>query len=268
MQLQSHTTPELESAVYGSLAHTTEVFIDTVSADAAIARVLGGPPIPGCVYIGSRGLARSPQHRRELRRWPTDPRSPFKQFQEKTRQDTAWLLSSIGPEKEPTSREITRAFAVSHRVSGAMFLMLDIEDQIQCMVVLVRNGEHQPFHDVDLDRAKGLAPAAGHVIHEGFIRQLQGSQPTTQESLGPISANILLERLSRTELKILQRLLERDTERQVAQAIERSPHTVHVHVKSIYRKLMVSSRKQLMDMLDGLTIQAPQPDNDPQQLAA
>jgi DNA-binding CsgD family transcriptional regulator len=268
MQLQSHTTPELESSVYGSLAHTTEVFIDTVSADAAVARIHGGPPIPGCVYIGSRGLARSPQHRRELRRWPTDPRSPFKQFQEKTRQDTAWQLNASDPANEPACREITRAFAVPHRISGAMCLILDIEDQMRCMIVLVRGGEHQPFHEVDVERAKALAPAAGRVVREGLIRQLQSINPALKDSLRPIATNNLLERLSKTELRILPRLLERETERQIAQTIGRSPHTIHVHVKSIYRKLMVSSRKQLADMLDGQTILDPQPADDPSILAA
>lgn len=267
MQMQS-TLPELESAVYGSLAHAVEVLIDATSADGAVARVLGGPPIPGCVYIGSRGLARTRQVRRELRNWPTDPRSPFKRYPEKTRRETAWLLNALSPEDEPACRDITRAFAVPQPVSGALCLKLDIEDQMWCMAVLVRGAEHQPFHDVDVECVKGLVPAAGHIIRKGFIRQLQGAGPTGSSRVGPISANILLERLSKTEWGVLGKLLERNTERQIAQSIGRSPHTIHVHVKSIYRKLMVSSRKQLLDMLDGLPTHDLQPVDDAPKLVA
>jgi len=268
MQTPYPSTPELESSIYGSLAHTIEVLIDATSADAAVARVLGGPPIPGCVYIGSRGLACVPNARRELRRWPTDPQSLFKRLQEKTQQDTAWLLDTQRPENEPVRREITRAFAAPEPINGALCLMLDLVDQIKCMVLFVRSAEHPSFHSEDVDRVKSLAPAASHVIHKGLINQLQATGLTQPGRSTPVSINTLLERLSKTERRVLELLLRRDTEKQIAQTISRSPHTVHVHVKSIYCKLMVNSRKQLLEMLDGLTTHSQQPVDPPQQLAA
>jgi DNA-binding CsgD family transcriptional regulator len=60
----------------------------------------------------------------------------------------------------------------------------------------------------------------------------------------------LAARLSRTERRILPYLGSGVTERQIAEVVARSPHTIHVHVKSIYRKLGIGSRRQLLDLLD------------------
>jgi len=53
--------------------------------------------------------------------------------------------------------------------------------------------------------------------------------------------------LSPTEKRVCALLLQRMTERRIASQLERSPNTVHVHVRNIYRKLGVSKRKQLLD---------------------
>lgn len=41
-------------------------------------------------------------------------------------------------------------------------------------------------------------------------------------------------------------LLRGDSEKQVARSLEISPHTVHVYVKSLYRKFNVASRGELL----------------------
>lgn len=53
--------------------------------------------------------------------------------------------------------------------------------------------------------------------------------------------------LSPAEKRICALLLQRLTEKRIAEHIERSPNTVHVHVRNIYRKLGIRSRKQLLD---------------------
>lgn len=53
--------------------------------------------------------------------------------------------------------------------------------------------------------------------------------------------------LSPTETKVYHLLLKRFTERQVAEHLGRSYNTVHVHVRNIYRKLGIRSRKQLFE---------------------
>lgn len=55
--------------------------------------------------------------------------------------------------------------------------------------------------------------------------------------------------LSPTERTVLQHLMQGMTEREVAQALNRSHNTVHVHVRNIYRKIGVSTRKALFQVM-------------------
>lgn len=56
--------------------------------------------------------------------------------------------------------------------------------------------------------------------------------------------------LSVTEKAVLKLLMRGMTERAAAEELGRSPNTVHVHVRNIYRKLGVSSRKMLFKLVD------------------
>jgi DNA-binding NarL/FixJ family response regulator len=47
-------------------------------------------------------------------------------------------------------------------------------------------------------------------------------------------------------VQTLQRLLEGDSEKQIARRLGVSPHTVHVYVKALYRHFDVSSRGELL----------------------
>jgi len=51
--------------------------------------------------------------------------------------------------------------------------------------------------------------------------------------------------LSSMEQRVCDLLMQRRTEQQVAQALGRSPNTVHVHVRNIYRKLGIRTRREL-----------------------
>jgi DNA-binding CsgD family transcriptional regulator len=64
--------------------------------------------------------------------------------------------------------------------------------------------------------------------------------PITEQSA--ISHEKLAPRLRQT----LNHLLDGDSEKQVAYKLNLSPHTVHVYVKSLYRRFNVSSRAELM----------------------
>jgi DNA-binding NarL/FixJ family response regulator len=69
-------------------------------------------------------------------------------------------------------------------------------------------------------------------------RQLQDE--TTNASAAPVEP--LSPRLSQT----LDALLAGDSEKQIAQKLSISPHTVHVYVKALYRGFGVSSRGELL----------------------
>lgn len=61
----------------------------------------------------------------------------------------------------------------------------------------------------------------------------------------------LLAKLSRTERHVLDHLRDHHTEKQIGERMNRSPHTIHVHVKNIYRKFAVCSRRELMQLFNG-----------------
>ena len=71
------------------------------------------------------------------------------------------------------------------------------------------------------------------------VRRLDsGSLPYRQPPLSP------------TELVVLRLLSTGHSERQAAEELDRSPNTVHVHIRNIYRKLGVNSRAMLMRFIE------------------
>jgi DNA-binding CsgD family transcriptional regulator len=69
-----------------------------------------------------------------------------------------------------------------------------------------------------------------------FAEHLPSGSSTTFDSLTP------------RQQQTLRCLLSGDSEKQIAHKLARSPHTVHTHVKSIYRNLGVSSRGELLSL--------------------
>jgi DNA-binding CsgD family transcriptional regulator len=60
----------------------------------------------------------------------------------------------------------------------------------------------------------------------------------------------MLAKITPAERHVLRLLRAGRTEAQVGTAIGRSPHTVHVHVRNLYRKLNVNSRRELLDLFE------------------
>jgi DNA-binding CsgD family transcriptional regulator len=52
--------------------------------------------------------------------------------------------------------------------------------------------------------------------------------------------------LSKRMKDTLEHLLSGDSEKEVAAKLDLSPHTVHIHVKNLYKRLGVCSRGELM----------------------
>lgn len=73
------------------------------------------------------------------------------------------------------------------------------------------------------------------------------SSHSQTNTLPPAPHRISALPLSPTEKRICALLLQRLTEQRIAEHIDRSPNTVHVHVRNIYRKLGVRTRQQLLE---------------------
>ena len=67
-----------------------------------------------------------------------------------------------------------------------------------------------------------------------------------QEFQNMIEKHPELATLSKRELEIFSHLLSDKTQGEIAQELFISPSSVHFHCKNIYRKLTVSSRKQIL----------------------
>ena len=94
-----------------------------------------------------------------------------------------------------------------------------------------------------------MQPLNGHARSDaqGKRRLLADLCRLIGEHLGDAPAKIGdLSGLSPRMEQTLRSLLSGDSEKQVAQRLGLSPHTVHVYVKAIYRKYGVSSRGELL----------------------
>lgn len=70
-------------------------------------------------------------------------------------------------------------------------------------------------------------------------------EPKTTDALGSATAaQPLPEPLTDRELDVLNLLVQRQTNREIAQQLVISPHTVNDHLKNIYAKLSVHDRRQ------------------------
>ena len=78
--------------------------------------------------------------------------------------------------------------------------------------------------------ARGYRDAAEHELRRLGHRIHRRSQPTTADGLG-------IDSLTKRELEIARRIVDRQTNRQIAEALFLSPKTVETHVRNIFGKL-------------------------------
>lgn len=54
--------------------------------------------------------------------------------------------------------------------------------------------------------------------------------------------------LSPKEDQVLRLLLKKMTEKEIAQELDRSPNTIHIHIRNIYYKLGINRQKMLFQL--------------------
>ena len=95
------------------------------------------------------------------------------------------------------------------------------------------------MHSLIHDDPHRLPVAKKRKLLAEFCRML-GAQ------VGTLDAVTLYPDLSPRLRQTLEHLLAGDSEKQVARKLKLSPHTVHIYVKSLYRRFNVSSRGELL----------------------
>ena len=93
-----------------------------------------------------------------------------------------------------------------------------------------------------------MRQAANTAISKPVMRQkLAAACRSMLQEMAPQKLSFDLTRgFSKRMIETLQLLLAGDSEKEVANKLGLSQHTVHIHVKKLYKRLDVSSRAELM----------------------
>lgn len=241
----------LNSPLFGAMVHAAEMARPGVRADAVAARLFDAPPHTPDAYVNALTLQPCPEATfRELQDWPKREDSIFSLIRERGPREGICRPHLLADGDRTAHGHCEPLHALSS-VVDAVCLMAPAAAGTSCCILLFRCGKSGPFEPHRLETLDRLRPDFARVLmragaHAGAagLEEREGLAPG---SLRPVS--LLLARLSRTERRVLTHLRNRLTEREVAEQIHRSPHTVHVHVKNIYRKLGVSSRAELLSLL-------------------
>ncbi|MEM7682184.1 MAG: LuxR C-terminal-related transcriptional regulator [Planctomycetota bacterium] len=105
--------------------------------------------------------------------------------------------------------------------------------------LLERVASEPPFCEQDLAYLQGVADPLSACWEQSLAATLDPPGKAASLQTG------VLDKLSDMERKVARQLIEGQTEQAVAESLQRSRHTIHVHVKSVYRKLGVSKRAEL-----------------------
>src|SRR5262249_27693718 len=126
---------------------------------------------------------------------------------------------------------------------------------IDGLEVTVRDLDSRNGTYVNDERVKSCKLAAGFQVRFGnvsFVVELNGARQSVEtrsldDAISVPALNIDTPvPLSPAERRVLDLLLQGDSERQAARRLGVSQHTVHNHIREIYRQLGVHSRAELM----------------------
>lgn len=107
---------------------------------------------------------------------------------------------------------------------------------------------------------RGLLPAAMQAAHlAAALTQLHKTDGWIQPALAPPQAQLSppsLHRLTATEMRVLHSLGDGLANKQIADSLNLSVHTVKTHMSNIFRKLDVSNRTRLVMSLQQIRLSA------------
>ena len=269
----------LDSPLYAALVQAVELTTPAVAADAAAGRIFAPPHSMPLGYVSTGRLGADPAEEHTVHDWPTAHYSVFERLNGHVRELNAdqpfrptELIQQSQQNKQSQQSQADPAngdslFGPMERrgaVHDALGVNVPLPDDARCVLLFVRREDKGPFNSAAVLRLRQLGPTLSQALHRAIRHETDphrsapsAATPSTAtvaepHPLGadPADAAALLSRLSDTERRVLGYLRSRCTEREVAERLGRSPHTVHVHVKNIYRKLAVRSRRELLGLFE------------------
>ena len=240
----------LESPLFGALVHAVEMGTAGVDAELAGGRLYGVAADQPTAYVSTAGLTADAATRASIQHWPTMRDSIFHALSRLGRPASPGVFRPHELLDEPTHSASPLYHCVRQlcRVVDAIGARCELPGHGHALLLFFRCDGSLPFRRNHLERLSQLHAGLTATLTRGCFQLQKPPAPATPAR--PVSVMELLERLSATERQVLAYLRQQHTEAGVAARIHRSRHTVHVHVKSIYRKLDVNSRAELLQLLE------------------
>lgn len=237
---------QLESLLFGAMVHAVHVAAPAISADLAAARVFDGQPDPTRVYVYTGHLNLPPSVESQVHAWPASPGSLFDFADKQALYDHAFRPRQLVDDAAYARLSLFKPIEAHTPVVDAYCITCPLANNAWCMFAFLRCGESRFFAPRETEMLLRLKPAILRLVRTQQQRRPRqgnpGDAPETSDH------TVLLAKLSQSERHILQLLLAGHTERKIGADLHRSPHTIHVHVKNMYRKLNVNSRRQLQEL--------------------
>lgn len=243
----------LDSALYGALVHVSHLAARALDADLTAARVTGPQQRHLAHYVSGGRAGLTTPDEESLKAWVQDETAVFGLPRGRQLHDMVFRPREVLDELEYARLAPLRRIEPLCEVRDTICVTFCAGNNINCTIALLRCNESEPFDRTAHARLERLRPALARVVQRGVERENApkgNSVKMTSEGLVrlPVSLAEMIGKLSGTELQVLNHLRDDTTEKEIAVYLGRSPHTVHVHVKNIYRKLGVTSRKHLLSL--------------------
>jgi DNA-binding NarL/FixJ family response regulator len=192
-----------------------------------------------------------------LQDWPLQEESVFGLVQRKQLTDHVFRPREIMDEMTFARQRLYHPIEPFTKVVDAICITTTMNTGLWAMIAFLRCGQNPYFTDEHFHAAERYQPAVRNALihnHRNPVRSTDSlagktvAMPANTANHNQFSPSDLLSKLTRTERRVLEMLRSNATEKNIADNMHRSPHTIHVHVKNIYRKLGIGSRKQLQEI--------------------
>ncbi|WP_432799681.1 helix-turn-helix transcriptional regulator [Poriferisphaera sp. WC338] len=255
MQDEAKTFKQLDSALFGSLIHAIEVTARAIGANIAAGKIFDVPGELLSSYVSLVDITLPINAVTELQTWPDDKESIFEHFYNRDLRDNILHMQRdmgvLFGENKPCN--MFEHIENHHKVVDVLCLSCTLNESTWGKLIFIRCGESEPFGQSHIDTLKRFKPSIARLLLLGLKRETLPQHESYMTSFpNQNTAAELLLKLSKTERIVFDHLQTNKTERQVAEIMDRSRHTIHVYVKNIYRKLGISSRKELLQLFDGV----------------
>jgi hypothetical protein len=211
------------------MSHIVDVLMRVVHACEAVAMMRDPATGQETVYAACRtGRLETPRYN-TLRKWPGNTCSHYWRANESTSAEQACLLDPKDPAHAAVCREAAQELAAPEINEDIRCLGLTLSCSPACKALFVRLSPRLPFEKRDNESIMRFAAQAGYILQQSFYRDRNApdlESPPLRFVHNTPDVSQLLDQLSSTEHRVLQRLRLNETERQVALSLGRSPNAL------------------------------------------